>query len=88
MIARKLSGSLWTARVFEFIHKRGERGATDEEIRIGLKCHDNTTRPRRVQLRDEGHVRNSGRKRLTASGRDAIVWVAAEFARKPLERGA
>lgn len=62
------------ARVFMFILAKGETGATLEEMEQALKMPGNTVRPRRVELEDRGLVQDSGRKRLTASGRSAIVW--------------
>jgi hypothetical protein len=63
-------------RVLEFIDARGERGATDEEIAAGVRLRESTARARRVDLRDGGQVRDSGRRRKTHSGRDVIVWTA------------
>lgn len=64
-------------RVHEFIRRRGERGATDEEISLALSMRDSTARARRVELRDAQKIRDSGRRRETNSGRASIVWVAA-----------
>jgi hypothetical protein len=63
-------------RVLAFIVGRGEHGATDEQIAIGLKMKPDTSRARRVELRDKGLVLDSGRQRATQSGRAAVVWVA------------
>jgi hypothetical protein len=35
-----------------------------------------TERPRRRELEEAGWIRDSGRTRKTASGHDAIVWLA------------
>lgn len=53
-------------------------GLTDEAgiARTGIAA--STYRPRRVELVDGGLVRDSGRKALTASGRQAIVWEAVK----------
>jgi hypothetical protein len=52
-------------------------GLTDEEIQRVLKIQPpGTARARRVGLVAAGKVRDSGRTRKTASGRDATVWEA------------
>ena len=51
-------------------------GATDEEIGDWLGLGGNTVRPRRRELQLAGLIRDSGRTRATASGRQAVVWVA------------
>lgn len=48
--------------------------ATDEEIGRILNLEGNTCRPRRVELVDLGLVEDSGQRRKTASGRNAVVW--------------
>lgn len=52
-------------------------GLTDEELveRTGLLA--NTARPRRIDLVADGAVVDSGRVRLTRSGRKAVIWVVA-----------
>lgn len=47
---------------------------TDEQLQNALGIPANTQRPRRVECEDEGWVEDSGERRLTASGADAIVW--------------
>lgn len=64
--------------VYDLINRRGWAGATDEEIinegtRAGFSA--NGLRPRRVELVRDGVVIDSGRKRATQSGRQAIVWI-------------
>lgn len=64
--------------VMDLINRRGWAGATDEEIitagtAAGFSA--NGLRPRRVELVRDGVVADSGRKRATQSGRQAIVWV-------------
>lgn len=53
-----------------------EDGATDEEIDRCCRL-SRTLRPRRVALVRRGLVRDSGRTRVTTSGRRATVWVLA-----------
>lgn len=49
-------------------------GLTDEEIQTALALNANAERPRRISLVQDGLVRDSGRTRLTRSGRAAVVW--------------
>jgi hypothetical protein len=63
-------------RVLEFIASCGEHGATDEEIFAGTALRESTARARRVDLAKRGQVADSGRRRKTRSGRDAIVWTS------------
>ena len=52
-----------------------EDGATDEELeRILGTEKSRSARPTRYNLRNKGLVRDSGRRRTTESGREAIVW--------------
>lgn len=51
-------------------------GATDEEVCGTTGLSGNTVRPRRIELLRKGLIRDSGRTRATASGRQAVVWVA------------
>jgi hypothetical protein len=63
-------------RVLAYLRGRGEDGATDEEMQTGIPMPANTERPRRCELVEMGSVVDSGRKRRTRSGRNAVVWVA------------
>lgn len=76
--AASISGSASVLRnaVLAFIRAAGSRGATDEEVQVGLNMNPSTQRPRRVELWDAGLVRPSDEKRPTRSGRNAQVWVA------------
>jgi len=69
-IAKTLRG-----QVFRFILNKGAFGATLDEIQTGLDMGGNTARPRRKELEKKGLVIDSGARRLTASNRQAIVWV-------------
>jgi len=55
-----------------------QEGATDQEIQDALSMDPSTERPRRVDLVKRGLVKDSGRTRLTRSGRKATVWVACD----------
>jgi len=50
------------------------QGSTDEEMQDGLDMPANTQRPRRRELQLAGYIEDSGRTRLTRSGRNAVVW--------------
>lgn len=62
------------ARVYEFLKAQGERGATDEEMQLGLPMAASTQRPRRVELVKAGLIGDSRLTRKTSSGRSATVW--------------
>ena len=60
-------------RVLVFVAGRPE-GATNDEIEIGLAMNGSTVRPRVVELRTRGLIKDSGKTRRTRSGRNAVVW--------------
>ncbi len=66
------------SRVYHFIAQQGDEGATDHEVQAELGLTGDSERPRRWALERNGLIRNSGRKRKSPKGRDAIVWIAAE----------
>jgi hypothetical protein len=63
-------------RVYELIASSPE-GVTDEYGQITLGMEGNTYRPRRRELQQAGAIKDSGTKRKTSSGRNAVVWVRA-----------
>lgn len=65
-------------QVLEYITSLYEFGATDDEMQRHLNMPGSTQRPRRQELQEMGLVKDSGRRRKTLSGRDAIVWVVRE----------
>lgn len=69
-------------RVFAFIVQQGPHGATDDEGEAALGIKPQTYTPRRGELVALGLVVDSGRRRDTASGRPAAVWVTPEHAPK------
>lgn len=69
-------------RVLDFIAARGDEGATDEEIALGLNMRHYTAAPRRTELRDGGWVGDSGKRRPTTTGSPAAVWVLSERGRE------
>jgi hypothetical protein len=78
--AREIAGSEETLRrrVYEHLRDCGDRGATDLEMQADLSMIGSTERPRRVRLVELCLIRDSGRTRLTPSGRQSVVWVACE----------
>ncbi len=66
------------ARVLGALRDAGRFGMTDEELQIHLSMPGNSERPRRIHLVEKGLVVDSGNLRPTASGRQAVVWIAAE----------
>jgi hypothetical protein len=60
-------------QVMAFLRQRGDLGATDEEMQLGIPMAPSTQRPRRVELVGRGMVVEAG-VRKTTSGRNACVW--------------
>jgi predicted ArsR family transcriptional regulator len=71
----------WRRRVFGAI-RAVEGGLTDEEIQTALGLNPSTERPRRVELVERGMVEDSGARRMTRSGRSAVVWALTEAGRR------
>ena len=59
------------ARVHAYLQ---QHPATDEQIETALNMSGNTVRPTRGTLVKDGHVIDSGLRRLTKAGNEAIVW--------------
>lgn len=64
----------WRRKVLDAIALRPR---TDDELQHDLTMSGNTERPRRVELVDGGWINDSGERRRTAGGQDAIVWQLA-----------
>lgn len=62
--------------VYDAIKDAGTHGLTDEQIQDALNMGGSTERPRRRELEQAGRIRDSGKTRLTKSGRKAAVWCA------------
>ncbi len=74
--------------VFDFILKRGVVGATLAEIVADLDMPIQTATPRRHELGEKGLVIDSGTRRMTPSGRTAIVWIVpSKISGRAYERG-
>lgn len=52
-------------------------GSTCDEVEQTLDLKHQTASPRLRELAQTGRIRDSGARRLTRSGRKAIVWVVA-----------
>lgn len=70
------------ARILAFIEAQGPAGATDDEGELALGIKPQTYTPRRGELAALGWIRDTGRRRNTASGRPASVWIAVAHARE------
>jgi hypothetical protein len=84
---RDKAGDL-AGRVFAAIlkvHHGGAGGLTTEQIERHLSGKHQTVSPRVTELRDKGYIVDSGQRRKTASGRQAIVWTPSEVALKAAE---
>jgi hypothetical protein len=68
-------------RVLELIVGAGENGLSDEEATALLGAGPNSARPRRVELEALGLVRDSGQRKETRAGVEAIRWVATNEGR-------
>lgn len=71
----------YRADVLAAIRAAGADGLTDDECQRALAMNPSTQRPRRLELEAARLVTDSGRTRLTASGRKAVVWIASEGCR-------
>ena len=63
-------------RILEYLRKYRDSGATDEDMQLYLGMNPSTQRPRRIELVQQGLVRDSGTTRPTRAGRQATVWMA------------
>ena len=66
--------SLLRREVFDLIDQRGEHGATCDEIEVMLDLTHQCASPRCTELREKGLIVDSGRRRITRSGRRAAVY--------------
>ena len=76
------------ARVLGYIVGRGSEGATCWEAERALAYMHQTCSPRIWELRLLGRVADSGQRRMTGSGRRAIVWVALPEGAAPVAAAA
>lgn len=64
--------------VVQFVRDRGERGATCDEIELGLGMSHQTTSARVTEAKAIGLLSRTEERRPTRSGRNAAVLVATE----------
>jgi len=62
-------------RVLDYISARGVEGATCDEVEGALDMRHQTASPRVNELAGRGAIVDSGRRRKTRSGRNAVVYV-------------
>lgn len=78
--AIKPSAGTLRAQVLAAIEGAGTHGYTDGELQTTLKMTGNTQRPRRRELEEANLIHDSGKRRKTVKGRDAVVWVSGPAA--------
>lgn len=61
------------AKVLSELKRRGDYGATRDELSLALSMLGNTLRPRVKELLDKGLIVETNERRQTASGRMAVV---------------
>lgn len=78
--ARQIAGGAAAIRVriLAEIQVRGTTGATCDEIEQAMSLSHQTASARIRELNMKNRIYDSGQRRRTRSGRDAIVWFAAE----------
>jgi hypothetical protein len=74
-------------RVLDAIIKAGSNGMTDPELADQLGIGDNSERPRRKELLEQGWVIDSGLRRPARGLGDSIVWVLAPAATTTVRQG-
>lgn len=65
--------------VLAYLAGFGDDGATDEQLQLALNMNGSSERPRRGELCEMRYVFDSGLKRKTMSGKDAIIWKLTKF---------
>lgn len=82
---RLTSGSL-RELVLDVLVAAGPHGRTDHELEARLHRGRDTLSKRRQELGLQGLVIDSGTKRRTPRGRDAVVWVVTDAGREVWQR--
>ena len=59
------------------IRDAGKHGLTADELAARLEMGRYSIQPRTSELKRKGLIRDSGQRRPNASGKQAIVWIAA-----------
>ena len=75
-IAAEPNAGTQRARVLALLRGFPRNGFADHEVQQLLNMNPSTQRPRRVELVKAGLVVDTGKTRLTPSGKRAVVWVA------------
>jgi len=75
----ELTGRL-RRQVYSAIDKYGDRGLTCDEVEVALGLRHQTASARINELSNRAFIIDSGRRRKTRSGRDAVVWVVKQAA--------
>ena len=60
---------------YEVLREAGRRGATDHEAATALGRPLSSINARRNELRQLGLVADSGRRRVSSYGKQAVVWI-------------
>jgi hypothetical protein len=68
--------------VYDHIASTGQHGCTSQEVETALKMAHETISPRVHELKSCGAIADSGKRRVTRSGRRATVYVIASLAQK------
>ena len=78
--AKMQVGNVGTKRrkVYEYIKEQGARGSTDDEVMVNLDFSHSNATARRGELARGLFVVDSGNRRKTRTGAQAIVWVLPE----------
>jgi predicted transcriptional regulator len=63
-------------QVYGWMARRGDHGATDDEIERALSLRHQTASARRRELELIGRVQKTDERRRTSSGRSAAVYIA------------
>ena len=66
--------------IIRYLGAREAVGATDQEMQDALDIGPQSQTPARRKLAQDHLVADSGKKRLTRSGRKAIVWIRTDLA--------
>ena len=68
-----------------FDHIQMDGGKTCDEIEVELSMRHQTASCFISNLKDEGFLRDSGKRRMTRAGRQAIVWETARYGNEQLK---
>ena len=71
--------------VLDAIAGAGESGLCDHEVQDLLGLNPSSVRPRRGELVDAGWVEDSGLRRCTPSGVEAVAWCLSAAGRRALD---